>query len=142
GVQEEAEAVGFEEAGIARTAAGEHRELQGHPNVLITGTGETPRMADLKQYNPTGRFSGLEDRYAKYRPDYPAAVLDYIMAQCGLSDKASLVDVGCGTGISSRLFAARGLRVVGVEPNEAMRARAEAEPAPPGVPTPTYRGGR
>ncbi len=35
------------------------------------------------------------------------------------------MDVGSGTGISSRLFAQRGLIVVGIEPNEAMRTEAE-----------------
>ncbi len=41
---------------------------------------------------------------------------------------ALLVDVGCGTGISTRQFAAHGVDTIGVEPNDAMRARAEAEP--------------
>jgi SAM-dependent methyltransferase len=31
-----------------------------------------------------------------------------------------VIDVGCGTGISSRQLAARGLEVIGVDPNEAM----------------------
>jgi SAM-dependent methyltransferase len=53
-----------------------------------------------------------------------------------------LIDVGCGTGISTRLFAGRGLRVIGVEPNGEMRAQAEAAPAPPGAPAPTYCDGR
>ncbi len=39
-----------------------------------------------------------------------------------------MADIGCGTGISSRLFAARGFEVAGIEPNAEMRAR--AEPAP------------
>jgi ubiquinone/menaquinone biosynthesis C-methylase UbiE len=52
-----------------------------------------------------------------------------------------LVDVGCGTGISTRLFAARGVRVIGIEPNDDMRARAAATPAPAGGPVPEYRKG-
>jgi SAM-dependent methyltransferase len=44
-----------------------------------------------------------------------------------------LVDVGCGTGISSRLLAERGVPVVGVEPNADMRRRAEAQPSPAGA---------
>jgi SAM-dependent methyltransferase len=51
------------------------------------------------------------------------------------------VDVGCGTGISSRLFAARGIPVLGIEPNDEMRARAEAEVLPAGLPVPEYRKG-
>src|SRR5262249_22138093 len=46
----------------------------------------------------------------------------------GLGPPAQLVaaDVGAGTGISSRLLADRGVRVIAVEPNAAMRAAAEA----------------
>jgi SAM-dependent methyltransferase len=50
------------------------------------------------------------------------------------------VDVGCGTGISARLFAERGVPVIGVEPNGAMRRRAESTPCPAGPP-PRYRDG-
>jgi SAM-dependent methyltransferase len=99
-------------------------------------------MADLTEYNPTGRFSGLQDLYAKYRPDYPPAAVEYVLAECGLRRGAVLVDVGCGTGISARLFAARGLHVIGIDPNEAMRARAAAEPVGPGEPAPVYHAGR
>ena len=42
------------------------------------------------------------------------AAVDYILRRGGLASGSLLVDVGCGTGISSRLFARRGLRVIGV----------------------------
>ena len=98
-------------------------------------------MSDLAQYRPAERFSGLADLYSRHRPTYPAAALDLIQARCGLGPGALLVDVGCGTGISTRLFAARGARVIGIEPNDDMRARAEAAPAPAGAPAPEYRKG-
>jgi SAM-dependent methyltransferase len=87
-------------------------------------------MSDVAGFNPTGRFSGLADVYAKHRPDYPAAAVEHIIRQCALTGDAMLVDVGCGTGISTRQFAAHGIQVIGVEPNDAMRARADAEPGP------------
>lgn len=99
-------------------------------------------MSDLSQSNPTGRFTGLATVYARCRPDYPAAAVEFILRRCGLGPQALLVDVGCGTGISSRLFARRGVPVVGVEPNADMQAQAEAEPAPPGCPVPRYCEGR
>ena len=99
-------------------------------------------MADLARFNPTGRFSGLASLYAQCRPDYPAEAVDFIMTRCGLGPVSLLVDVGCGTGISSRLFARRGVRVVGIEPNADMRKQAEAEPLPPECPAPVYRDGR
>ncbi len=35
-------------------------------------------MSDLPQRNPTGRFTGLADKYAKYWPSYPAEAIEYI----------------------------------------------------------------
>jgi SAM-dependent methyltransferase len=99
-------------------------------------------MSELHRCDPLGRFSGLADQYARYRPDYPAAAIDFVLAHCSLQPGAVLVDVGSGTGIATRLFARRGLCVIGIEPNAEMRARAEAEPLPPGVPVPAYRDGR
>jgi len=98
-------------------------------------------MADLSSYDPTGRFTGLAEGYAKYRPSYPAAALDFIVARCGLGPRSRLVDVGCGTGISTRLFAERGIQVVGIEPNDEMRRQAEFTIGLPEIPAPAYRKG-
>jgi SAM-dependent methyltransferase len=98
-------------------------------------------MHDVSGFRPTERFTGLSDLYSRHRPTYPAAALDFIQARCGLGPGALLVDVGCGTGISTRLFAARGVPVIGVEPNDDMRARAEVAPPPEGAPVPEYRKG-
>jgi SAM-dependent methyltransferase len=98
-------------------------------------------LMELSQYNPTGRFTGLTELYAKCRPDYPSAALDYIVRRSGLYPGSLLVDVGCGTGISSRLFALRGIPVLGIEPNAEMRAAAETVVVPAGTPVPIYRAG-
>ncbi len=74
--------------------------------------------------DPKRRFSGVALDYARHRPSYPSALIDWIARQARLRPGARVVDVGCGTGISTRLFAARGFDVVGVEPNESMRAQA------------------
>ncbi len=99
-------------------------------------------MIDLTNLDPTKRFTGLAELYARRRPTYPTAVVDYVLACCDLRPGTTMIDVGCGTGISSRLFTARGLRVLGIEPNAEMRARAEAEPMPAGAFELTYRAGR
>jgi SAM-dependent methyltransferase len=78
-------------------------------------------MPELSSLNPTGRFTGLADTYSRFRPSYPAQAIDFIMARCALRSESLLVDVGCGTGIASRLFAARAIKVVGIEPNIEMR---------------------
>lgn len=99
-------------------------------------------MASDGSQDPAERFTGLAESYAAYRPSYPDEAIDYVVAHCGLSPGATAADVGCGTGISTRLFAQRGLKVVGVEPNDEMRRRAEATPCPVGAVEPVYRAGR
>src|SRR5436305_15310401 len=85
-------------------------------------------MPDLSQRDPLNRFTGLAGLYARSRPDYPATAIAFILQHCGLRAGALLVDVGSGSGISARRFAACGLRVIGIEPNADMRRQAEAEP--------------
>lgn len=70
------------------------------------------------------RFTGAADLYERYRPSYPAALVDWILETAACPAGGAVADVGCGTGISTRLFAERGLDVVGVDPNEAMLERA------------------
>jgi SAM-dependent methyltransferase len=96
-------------------------------------------MNDLARFDPTGRFSDLAEVYARHRPGYPAEAIDWVLEQCRPGADELLVDVGCGTGISSRLFAERGVRVMGIEPNEAMRQQAVAAGVRPAV---EYRPGR
>jgi SAM-dependent methyltransferase len=70
--------------------------------------------------NPTQRFSDRVDDYVRYRPSYPAPLIDR-----RLEAGPVVADVGSGTGILTRLLLAKGARVIGIEPNSAMRAAAE-----------------
>jgi SAM-dependent methyltransferase len=99
-------------------------------------------MVDLSAENPTGRFSGLAETYARHRPAYPDSALDFIVRHCELGAAALAIDIGSGTGISSRQLATRGLKVIGIEPNADMRRQAEDASAPPGTTPPEYRDGR
>lgn len=76
--------------------------------------------------DPKARFSETADAYGKYRPSYPPALVDWVLRTAGVQPPAWIGDVGCGTGISTRLFAGRGLRVVGIDPNEEMLRLAAA----------------
>jgi SAM-dependent methyltransferase len=77
-----------------------------------------------------GDFTGQAAAYSRARPGYPDEIVDQLIAAAGVGAGDGVADVGAGTGIFTALLAARGLRVVAVEPNAAMRARA---PATPGV---------
>lgn len=70
------------------------------------------------------RFSNRVSNYVKYRPQYPREIVTYLKDSFGLAPGSVVADVGCGTGISSKIFLENGNRVFGVEPNDAMRAAA------------------
>ena len=72
-----------------------------------------------------GDFTGLAGDYARFRPGYApqvaAAILSYVGRDPATIDAA---DIGAGTGIWTRMLAARGLHsVVAVEPNDDMRGQ-------------------
>jgi SAM-dependent methyltransferase len=72
-----------------------------------------------------GDYTGLAGDYAKFRPGYAPHVATTILSYVG-RDAASIdaTDVGAGTGIWTRMLAARGLHsVVAVEPNDDMRGQ-------------------
>ena len=75
--------------------------------------------------DPTARFSNRVDDYVRYRPSYPAGVLEILRAEVGLTPASIIADVGSGTGISAELFLRNGNTVYAVEPNDAMRHAAE-----------------
>jgi SAM-dependent methyltransferase len=71
--------------------------------------------------------------YAANRPSYPPALLDAVEELSGRPlAGARTADVGAGTGLLTALLAARGARVVAVEPGGGMAA--EFRRALPGVP--------
>jgi SAM-dependent methyltransferase len=79
-------------------------------------------FADAKE-----RFSRRVADYVKFRPGYPAAILDLLRDECGLraAESCVIADVGSGTGFLAELFLRQGNRVFGVEPNLEMRLAGE-----------------
>lgn len=68
-------------------------------------------------------FDGAAAQYAAARPGYPAALFDAVEELAGLPLRgARTLDVGAGTGISTRRLHERGARVVAVEPGPGMAA--------------------
>ncbi len=71
--------------------------------------------------NSTTRFSNRVADYVKYRPHYPAEIIDLLADRCGLTPESIIADIGSGTGILAKLFLENGNQVIGVEPNAEMR---------------------
>ncbi len=75
--------------------------------------------------DPTQRFSARVENYVRYRPGYPARVLDLLRGRYGLTRNSEVADIGSGTGTVARMFLENGNRVFGVEPNAEMRRAGE-----------------
>lgn len=73
----------------------------------------------------TSLFSGRVQNYIKYRPTYPASLLDLLAEKCGLTPASIIADVGSGTGILTEMLLKNGNPVFAIEPNAEMRSAAE-----------------
>jgi SAM-dependent methyltransferase len=68
---------------------------------------------------------GFADRYDHYRPRPPRALLELLCRFARVERPELVVDLGCGTGLSTRAWSGLAGGVVGIEPNAAMLAAAE-----------------
>ena len=75
----------------------------------------------------TERFTERAGDYAAARPGYPPAIATTLVAELKLPADAVIADIGSGTGLSCEPFLRAGLAVIGVEPNEAMRAEGDRQ---------------
>jgi SAM-dependent methyltransferase len=76
---------------------------------------------------------GFAEVYDRHRPSPPTALLEILMLVAQVERPGLVVDLGAGTGLSSRVWAERAAAVVGVEPNGSMVARARLATAAPNV---------
>jgi ubiquinone/menaquinone biosynthesis C-methylase UbiE len=90
-------------------------------------------------FTPTvERFSGFAGIYDRYRPAPPEALADVLSLLANVERPDLVVDLGCGTGLSTRYWAGRARRVIGVDPSHDMLHQAEVATVVPEV---TYRLG-
>lgn len=84
-------------------------------------------MDDRPDVGNLARFSGFADLYDANRPSPPPRLGALLASYCGV-DRPTVVDLGSGTGLSTRWAAGWAASVVGVEPNHDMRAQASSRP--------------
>jgi ubiquinone/menaquinone biosynthesis C-methylase UbiE len=75
------------------------------------------------------RRIGFAEHYDAFRPAPPAVLLEALTRYVVGASLRCVVDLGSGTGLSTRAWADRAEQVIGVEANPAMRAVAEARTA-------------
>ena len=84
------------------------------------------------------RFSGFADIYNQFRPSPPDELSNLLTQFAGMEAPELAVDLGCGTGLSTRYWAGRARRVIGIEPSPDMLREAQAQPPLPNV---SYQSG-
>jgi SAM-dependent methyltransferase len=82
-----------------------------------------PLVAELRRSGYSA--PGFAARFDANRPRPPAILVDLLCSVAHAKRPALVVDLGSGTGLSTRVWADRAESVVGVEPNSEMRAYAE-----------------
>ncbi len=84
-------------------------------------------MQDDERAPQAARFRGFGSLYGEVRPSPPASLGEILSASCGRPPRL-VVDLGSGTGLSTRWAATWADEVIGIEPSDDMRAVAEAQP--------------
>jgi SAM-dependent methyltransferase len=64
-------------------------------------------------------FGAVAAAYERYRPGYPADLVDLVVRYAGRPVRRAL-EIGAGTGKATRVFAERGVVVTATDPDEAM----------------------
>jgi SAM-dependent methyltransferase len=77
--------------------------------------------------NTMERWSGFADQYARFRPAPPKILAGILTRLAGVERPNLVVDLGSGTGLSTRYWEGRAQRVIGVEPSKDMHAQAIAD---------------
>jgi len=75
------------------------------------------------------RFTGFAGHYDDHRPAPPTILAELLTRLLGAERASLVVDLGCGTGLSTRYWTDKAAQVIGIEPTAAMRAQAEKHPA-------------
>jgi len=75
----------------------------------------------LTAHKNTDRFKGFARLYDDARPACPKYVVDILTRYLGRRPN-TVVDMGCGTGLSTLVWRNAAHRIIGVEPNDDMRA--------------------
>ncbi len=70
------------------------------------------------------RFTGFSDLYDRYRPSPPAVLAELLIRLAACSGPIKVVDLGSGTGLSTRYWADHADEVIGIEPTDDMRQQA------------------
>src|SRR5882724_4644464 len=84
------------------------------------------------------RFTDFADHYDRFRPTPPEELSRLLNAYAKVDVPALVVDLGSGTGLSTRYWSSHAHKIVGIEPSDEMRATAMGGRIPDNV---NYKSG-
>lgn len=73
------------------------------------------------------RFGHAAEEFERYRPDYPSELFDHILAAVPVGRRERAIDLGAGTGKSTRALVPHFREVIAVEPDTGMAAKLKQE---------------
>lgn len=73
-----------------------------------------------------GSFGGVGTLYDSARSSYPEELINDILNISRVSENGKVLDVGCGTGKATTLFAKRGFETLGIDIGEELIALAKS----------------
>lgn len=73
------------------------------------------------------KFGHIAEEFERYRPDYPAELFEHILAAVPAAPRERAVDLGAGTGKSTRALLPHFQEVIAVEPDPGMAAKLKQE---------------
>ena len=79
------------------------------------------------------RFTGFADVYDRFRPHPPPVLRELLLQLAQTPEPRLVVDLGSGTGLSTRFWALAATEVVGIEPSADMRNVAARQTTEPNV---------
>src|SRR5438874_2268015 len=90
---------------------------------------------------PASRCRAAGPCYVRFRPRYPAALIEALARRCGLDGSGRLLDLGCGPGFLAIALAPHVAEAVGMDPEPEMLSLAAAEAEAAGVRLTLVEGG-
>ena len=90
---------------------------------------------------PASRFRSAGPYYVRFRPRYPAALIEMLARRCGLDGSGRLLDLGCGPGFLAIALAPHVGEAVGMDPEPEMLGLAASEANAAGVRLTLVEGG-
>jgi ubiquinone/menaquinone biosynthesis C-methylase UbiE len=111
-----------------KASSGVRKKLSNQKHGIMNSTHLGPILPQLSAN--VERFDGIAECYDAHRSKPPLALLDRLTRLIQVQRPRLVVDLGCGTGLSTRIWAARAEEVVGIDPNKCMVdwARKRTEP--------------